>query len=115
MATLIRYKTTGHKRLVADFAARRLVANGIATLVSDELPPAPEQKAETAPPVPPAPPEESAADGAADDAGSPPPDTTDGLDALDAAELRALAEERGLKVHHRAGADKLRALLRGEG
>lgn len=34
------------------------------------------------------------------------------LDAMDADELRALAQERGLKVHHNAGADKLRAALR---
>lgn len=34
------------------------------------------------------------------------------LDALDADALRALAQERGLKVHHNAGADKLRAALR---
>jgi hypothetical protein len=31
MSTLIRYKATGHTRLVADFAARRLIASGIAT------------------------------------------------------------------------------------
>lgn len=37
---------------------------------------------------------------------------SDGLDELDADALRALADERGVKVHHRAGADKLRAALR---
>lgn len=36
----------------------------------------------------------------------------DGLDALDVDQLRALAAERGVKVHHAAGADKIRAALR---
>lgn len=36
------------------------------------------------------------------------------LDAMDLDALRALAQERGLKVHHNAGADKLRAALRGD-
>jgi hypothetical protein len=36
----------------------------------------------------------------------------DGLDALDAEQLHALAKERGVVVHHRAGADKVRAALR---
>ncbi|WP_336235740.1 hypothetical protein [Achromobacter dolens] len=34
------------------------------------------------------------------------------LDALDGEELHALARERGVKVHHKAGADKVRAALR---
>lgn len=34
------------------------------------------------------------------------------LDALDADALHALARERGVKVHHKAGADKVRAALR---
>lgn len=38
----------------------------------------------------------------------------DDLDALDAEALHALAKERGVTVHHRAGADKVRAALRGE-
>jgi hypothetical protein len=36
----------------------------------------------------------------------------DDLDSLDAAALHALAKERGVEVHHRAGADRLRAALR---
>jgi hypothetical protein len=36
----------------------------------------------------------------------------DGLDALDKDELHALAKERGVRVHHMAGADKVRAALR---
>ena len=40
--------------------------------------------------------------------------TDDGLDKLDAEALHALAKERGVAVHHRAGADKVRAALRGE-
>lgn len=39
--------------------------------------------------------------------------TEDNLDALDIDGLRALADSRGIKYHHRAGADKLRSLLRG--
>lgn len=35
-----------------------------------------------------------------------------GLDALDADELHALAKERGVKVHHKAGAEKVRDALR---
>lgn len=37
----------------------------------------------------------------------------DGLDGLDAAALHTLAKDRGIEVHHRAGADKVRAALRG--
>lgn len=34
------------------------------------------------------------------------------LDALDGDALHALARDRGVKVHHKAGADKVRAALR---
>lgn len=34
------------------------------------------------------------------------------LDKLDADALHALAQERGVKVHHKAGADKVREALR---
>jgi hypothetical protein len=37
---------------------------------------------------------------------------TDGLEALDKEQLHALAKERGVKVHHMAGADKVRTALR---
>lgn len=36
----------------------------------------------------------------------------DGLDDLDRDQLHTLAKERGVKVHHMAGADKVRAALR---
>ncbi|WP_368655402.1 hypothetical protein ABRY94_11765 [Castellaniella ginsengisoli] len=36
----------------------------------------------------------------------------DELDALDADQLRALAKERGVRVHHNAGAQKVREALR---
>lgn len=36
----------------------------------------------------------------------------DGLDELDADALHALAKERGVKVHHKAGAEKVREALR---
>ena len=39
----------------------------------------------------------------------------DELDGLSVDELRELAEQRGIAVHHRAGADKIRAALRGDG
>ena len=38
----------------------------------------------------------------------------DGLDALDKEQLHALAKDRGVKVHHLAGAEKVRAALRDE-
>jgi len=38
---------------------------------------------------------------------------TPDLDAMDLAELHALAHDRGVKVHHKAGAVKVRAALRG--
>lgn len=47
MATLIRYKATGHTRLIADFAACRLIAAGIATAVKEES----AEKPVVAPPV----------------------------------------------------------------
>lgn len=40
---------------------------------------------------------------------------SDELDGLSVEELRELANERGVNVHHRAGADKIRAALRGDG
>lgn len=36
----------------------------------------------------------------------------DGLDTKDKDELHAIAKDRGVKVHHLAGADKVRAALR---
>ncbi len=36
----------------------------------------------------------------------------DGLDELNAEQLHALAKERGVSVHHKAGADKVREALR---
>lgn len=36
----------------------------------------------------------------------------DGLDELDVDQLQALAKERGVSVHHKAGADKVREALR---
>jgi hypothetical protein len=40
------------------------------------------------------------------------PQKGDGLDRLDAEALHALARVRGVKVHHNAGAEKVRAALR---
>ena len=39
---------------------------------------------------------------------------SDDLDAMDKAQLHALAKERGLQLHHMLGADKVRAALRGD-
>ena len=39
----------------------------------------------------------------------------DELDGLSVEVLRELANDRGVNVHHRAGADKIRAALRGDG
>lgn len=36
----------------------------------------------------------------------------DGLDELDSEQLHEIARERGVHVHHRAGADRVRAALR---
>lgn len=36
----------------------------------------------------------------------------DGLDILDVDELREIAKDRGVKVHHAAGAEKIREALR---
>jgi hypothetical protein len=44
----------------------------------------------------------------------PPAVSGDGLDELDKDQLHAIAKERGVKVHHMAGADRVRAALRGE-
>lgn len=38
--------------------------------------------------------------------------TDDGLDSMDKDQLHALAKDRNVKVHHMAGADKVRAALR---
>lgn len=51
-----------------------------------------------------------APDGAA--SAAPPSIPLDELDGLDAAALHALAKERGVKVHYKAGADKVREALR---
>lgn len=43
---------------------------------------------------------------------TPNTDFADPLDSMGPEELHALAKERGVEVHHRAGADKVRAALR---
>jgi hypothetical protein len=94
MATLIRYKSGGSVRRVADFVARRLIGRGLAepadAPAAVEAPEAPEPPLEI-----------------------PVADEGDGLDSLDAEALHALAKERGIAVHHRSGADRVRAALRG--
>lgn len=97
MTTLIRYRATGGTRRVANFVAKRLVNRRIADYVEAEVPvpkPAPRKPDPVVQEV------ESQAE------------AQDELDALGEEELRALAKERGVKVHHKAGADKIRAALR---
>lgn len=97
MTTLIRYRATGGTRRVANFVAKRLVNRRIADYVEAEAPvpkPVPRKPDPVVKEV------ESQAE------------AQDELDALGEEELRALAKERGVKVHHKAGADKIRAALR---
>lgn len=97
MTTLIRYRATGGTRRVANFVAKRLVNRRIADYVEVEAPvsnPVPRKPDHVVQEV------ESQAE------------AQDELDALGEEELRALAKERGVKVHHKAGADKIRAALR---
>lgn len=49
---------------------------------------------------------------AAETPAAPPAPSAVDLDAMDDDALRALAKDLGVKVHHKAGADKLRAALR---
>lgn len=97
MTTLIRYRATGGTRRVANFVAKRLVSRRIADYVEVE---APVSKPVPLKPDPVVQEVESQAE------------AQDELDALGEEELRALAKERGVKVHHKAGADKIRAALR---
>ena len=60
-------------------------------------------------------PEPTRPDVANPDADPAPAETpADDLESMDVDELRALAESRGIKVHHRAGKDRILAALRGE-
>jgi hypothetical protein len=94
MTTRIRYKGTGSVRVVADFVAKRLIKSGIAEVASIVAPQAITRAIEPGRPVI--------------------SSTGDGLDNLDIEDLRDLAERRDIKVHHRAGRDKILAALRGE-
>ena len=96
MLVRIRYKT-GSVRLVPTYTAKRLVERRIADYYAEQPPAA--APAPAVAPVAPAP------------APAPEPTLPD-LDALTRDELYALAVERGLKPHHKTGADKLRAMLR---
>ena len=98
MTTRIRYKGTGSVRVVADFVAKRLIKSGIAEVASIVAPQAITRAIEPGRPVI-----------------SSTVDTVDGLENLDIEDLRDLAERRDIKVHHRAGRDKILAALRGEG
>ena len=145
MATLIRYKANGSKRRVADFVAKRLVSRGIAEYAEGDavktvftfkngktrtLKPKGTYETRELRPADPAFPgtpdtrtiAEVDAQIKADNAeivteqeAQEPEVESDELDSLSIDELRELANERGVNVHHRAGADKIRAALRGEG
>ena len=143
MATLIRYKANGSKRRVADFVAKRLVSRGIAEYAEGEAvktvftfkngksrtikPKGTYETRElraTDPAFPGTPDTRTIAEVdaqiKADNAEieqevAEQDEATDELDGLSVDELRELAEQRGIAVHHRAGADKIRAALRGDG
>jgi hypothetical protein len=134
MSTLIRYKTTGSTRRVADFAARRLIARGIATLADNAAPRTYLTRHMEASPV-----NASSDADAKSEAIQNAIDATaeavgegsnaygdqrmvdelhkmaeaDPLDSLSADELRVLADQRGINYHHRAGVPKLLELLKG--
>ena len=114
MTTLIRYKVTGSTRRVPDFTARRLVRIGAAEVVTGGTPPVVTRALEAGPPV-----VDSGVANAIDReilefVGSVEPELQEELDSLSIDSLRELAEQRGIKVHHRAGRDKILAALRGE-
>lgn len=144
MATLIRYKANGSRRRVADFVAKRLVSRGIAEYAEGDVvktvftfkngksrtikakgtyetrelraaDPKEEADARAADAYIKARNAEIAAEQEAQEIEVEQPEVVDDLDGLSVDELRALADERGVNVHHRAGADKIRAALRGEG
>lgn len=143
MATLIRYKANGSKRRVADFVAKRLVSRGIAEYAEGDavktvftfkngktrtLKPKGTYETRELRPADPAFPgtpdtrtiaevdAQIKADNAEiDQEVAEQDEATDELDGLSVEELRELAELRGVNVHHRAGADKIRAALRGDG
>ena len=102
MTTLIRYRATGGTRRVADFVAKRLVNRRIADYVEAEAPV----------PVPRKPDHVVQEVKQVVEAVESQSEAQDELDALGEEDLRALAKERGVKVHHKAGADKIRAALR---
>lgn len=102
MTTLIRYRATGGTRRVANFVAKRLVNRRIADYVEAEAPvPVPRKPDHVVQEV------EQVVEAVESQA-----EAQDELDALGEEDLRALAKERGVKVHHKAGADKIRAALR---
>lgn len=91
-------------------AARRgsFAAPESADAVAEDVPPVPSLAPDAAHPPEP---ELRATSMPADVTAAPAPVVFD-LAALDTDALRALAQERGVKVHHNAGADKIREALR---
>lgn len=82
---------SGHERMMTKRQAELLIKAGVGGYLTRDMADAPEIVTKV----------ESPAAG-------------DGLDALEKEQLHALAKERGVKVHHMAGAEKVRAALRGE-
>lgn len=93
----------GSRRTIGDSKARALVRVGYARLATQTYATRHMEPASTGLPaaaITPAP------------ASSCEPVTADEYDAMDPDALRALANARGLNVHHRAGAEKIRSALR---
>lgn len=87
---------TGRKRLMSERDAKLLERLGKGAYMTRDLRAAPATAVlQTTAPV------------------APQANSGDILDTLDKDALHALAKERGVKVHHAAGADKVRAALRG--
>ena len=84
----------GRKQLMPERMARTLQKIGRGTYLTRDMAAAPVAVAPGVVPV------------------APPASVAVDLDSMDADALRALADERGVKVHHKAGAEKLRAALR---
>src|SRR5690606_41015005 len=113
MTKTIKYRATGSTRRVADFVSDRLVKRRIADYVESPGYLTRDMRAVEVPAV--VIPEPARPDVANPDADPAPAGTpADGLASMGVDELRALAESRGIKVHHRAGKAKILAALRGE-
>jgi len=86
-----KFKRNGHSRMMSQAQAALLHRVGLGTYENRSMADKPRVQKEPAAPM---------------------NDPADGLDGLEKEEPHALAKERGVQVHHLAGADKVRAALR---